>query len=162
MPIGGCAGDESSTSERRISSRRGLAREWWRWRDRAARFGTLNNTAVDRQEHRRAAPQANPDTRSLIWGNGQGEVLTIVDIDGVRVGSLICRTTPLARRRCTWGIDVLLAPTWDNSDEWVPLFGASRGQISWWRQPARGSDVPRGRGADDIYSGDDDRMSKNA
>lgn len=35
----------------------------------------------------------------LVWGNGQGPMLTVVDIGGVRVGSLICweNYMPLAR-----------------------------------------------------------------
>ncbi len=59
----------------------------------------------------------------LVWGNGRGPMLTVVDIGGVRVGSLICweNYMPLARMALyEQGIDVLLAPTWDNSPEWVP------------------------------------------
>jgi nitrilase len=104
----------------------------------------------------------------MIWGNGQGDVLTVVDIDGVRVGSLICweNYMPLARAAMyQQGIDVLLAPTWDNSDEWVPTLRhiAKEGQIFVVGVTAclRGSDVPRTlSGADDIYGGDDDWMSR--
>ena len=63
------------------------------------------------------------------------------------------------------GIDVLLSPTWDNSDEWVPTLRhiAKEGQIFVVGVTAclRGSDVPRDLpGAADIYGGDDDWMSK--
>jgi nitrilase len=50
-------------------------------------------------------------------------MLTVVDIGGVKVGALICweNYMPLARAALyEKGIDVLLSPTWDNSDEWVP------------------------------------------
>src|SRR5680860_1273782 len=56
---------------------------------------------------------------STTVSNGQGPLLTVVDIGGVRVASLICWEAymPLARAALYQkGIDVLLAPTWDNSD----------------------------------------------
>ena len=91
------------------------------------RSGTLYNTVVyidDRGRiaglHRKLIPTAAERT---IWSNGQGPMLTVVDIGGVRVGSLICweNYMPLARAALYQkGIDVLLSPTWDNSDEWVP------------------------------------------
>ncbi len=134
--------------------------------------GTLNNTVVyiDRHgaiagRHRKMIPTG---AERLIWGNGQDDLLTVVDIDGVRVGSLICweNYMPLARAAMYQrGIDVLLAPTWDNSDEWVPTLRhiAKEGQIFVVGVTAclRGSDVPRDLpGAADIYGGDDDWMSK--
>ena len=85
----------------------------------------------------------------------------------VRVGSLICweNYMPLARAAMYQsGIDVLLAPTWDNSDEWVPTLRhiAKEGQIFVVGITAyvRGSDVPRDLpDADELYGGDDDWMS---
>ncbi len=89
--------------------------------------GTLYNAVVyidDRGEiaglHRKLIPTAAERT---VWANGQGPMLTVVDIGGVKVGSLICweMYMPLARAALyEKGIDVLLSPTWDNSDEWVP------------------------------------------
>lgn len=53
-----------------------------------------------------------------------------MDIGGVRVGSLICRECymPLARAApYAKRIDVLLAPTWDNSDEWLTINSSGNG-----------------------------------
>ena len=63
------------------------------------------------------------------------------------------------------GVDVLLAPTWDNSDEWVPTLRhiAKEGQIFVVGVTAflRGSDVPRDLSdADQLYGGEDDFMSR--
>jgi len=86
----------------------------------------------------------------------------------VKVGSLICweNYMPLARvAMYEQGIDVLLAPTWDNSDEWVPTLRhiAKEGEIFVVGVTAflRGSDIPRDLpGADEIYGGDEDWLSK--
>jgi nitrilase len=134
--------------------------------------GTLNNTVVYIDDHgdiagrhRKLVPTG---AERLVWGNGHSELLTTVDVDGVRVGSLICweNYMPLARAAMyESGIDVLLAPTWDNSDEWVPTLRhiAKEGQIFVVGVTAclRGSDVPRDLpDADQMYGGDDDWMSK--
>lgn len=66
---------------------------------------------------------------------------------------------PLARAALyEKGIDVLLAPTWDNSDEWVPTLRhtAKEGQVFVVGVTAflRGRDVPRDLpGAEEIYGG---------
>lgn len=104
----------------------------------------------------------------LVWANGQGPLLTVVDIRGIRVGALICweNYMPLARTAMyQQGIDVLLAPTWDNSEEWISTLRhtAKEGQIFVVGVTAflRGSDIPRDLpGADDIYGGDEDLMSQ--
>jgi nitrilase len=134
--------------------------------------GTLNNTVVyvdaDGEiagRHRKLVPTG---AERLVWGNGHSHLLTTVDIDGVRVGSLICweNYMPLARvAMYEQGIDVLLAPTWDNSDEWVPTLRhiAKEGQIFVVGVTAflRGCDVPRDlSAADDLYGGADDWMSR--
>ena len=138
----------------------------------AAGSGTLYNTVVyidadgeiaDR--HRKLIPTG---AERLVWGHGDDHLLTVVDIGGVRVGALICweNYMPLARAAMyASGVDVLLAPTWDNSDEWVPTLRhiAKEGQIFVVGVTAclRGSDVPRDLPrADEIYGGDDDWMSK--
>jgi nitrilase len=134
--------------------------------------GTLYNTVVyidDAGEiaglHRKLVPTG---AERLVWGNGQGPMLTVVDVGGVKVGSLICweNYMPLARAALyEKGIDVLLAPTWDNSAEWVPTLQhiAKEGRIFVVGVTAflRGSDVPRDLpGADEIYGGDEDFMSR--
>jgi nitrilase len=101
-------------------------------------------------------------------GNGQGPLLTVVDIGGVKVGSLICWESymPLARAALyDEGIDVLLIPIWDNSDEWLSTLKhiAKEGQVFVVGVTAylRGCDVPRDLpGADDIYGDTDDFISK--
>jgi nitrilase len=99
---------------------------------------TLFNTIVyiDRAgeivaRHRKLMPT---HLERIVWGAGNDHLLTTVDIDGVRVGGLICweNYRPLARAAMyESGIDVLLSPTWDNSDEWVPTLRhiAKEGQI---------------------------------
>jgi nitrilase len=134
--------------------------------------GTLYNAVVYLDDagaiagvHRKLVPTGG---ERLIWAPGQESVLTVVDIRGVRVGSLICweNYMPLARAALyEKGIDVLLAPTWDNSDEWVPTLRhiAKEGQVFVVGITAllAGSDVPRDLpGADDIYGGAEDWMSK--
>lgn len=114
--------------------------------------------------HRKLVPTG---AERLVWANGQGPMLTVVDIGGVRVGSLICWELymPLARAALyERGIDVLLAPTWDNSDEWVPTLRhvAKEGQVFVVGVTAylRGCDVPRDLpGADEIYGDASDHMS---
>lgn len=90
------------------------------------------------------------------------------DIGGVKVGSLICWEAymPLARAALYQkGIDVLLAPTWDNSDEWVPTLRhiAKEGRLFVVGVSAylRGCDIPRDLpGADDTYGGEEDLLSR--
>ncbi|MBI4935957.1 MAG: carbon-nitrogen hydrolase family protein [Actinobacteria bacterium] len=118
---------------------------------------------VDR--HRKLVPTG---AERLVWANGNDHLLTVIDIGGVRVGSLICweNYMPLARTAMyERGVDVLLAPTWDNSDEWVPTLRhiAKEGQIFVVGVTAflRGSDVPRDLSdADDLYGGEDDFLSR--
>jgi nitrilase len=115
--------------------------------------------------HRKLVPTG---AERLVWGNGNDHLLTVVEIAGVRVGSLICweNYMPLARMAMyEQGIDVLLAPTWDNSDEWVPTLRhiAKEGQIFVVGVTAflRGCDVPRDlSGADELYGDADDFMSR--
>lgn len=136
------------------------------------RSGTLYNSVVymDRAGeiaglHRKLIP-TGPER--LVWGNGQGPLLTVIDIDGVKVGSLICweNYMPLARAAMyEQGIDVLLSPTWDNSSEWVPSLRhiAKEGRVFVVGVTAyiRGCDIPRDLpGAGDIYGGDEDILSR--
>lgn len=115
--------------------------------------------------HRKLVPTG---AERMVWANGNDHLLTVIDVAGVRVGSLICweNYMPLARMAMyERGVDVLLAPTWDNSDEWVPTLRhiAKEGQIFVVGVTAflRGSDVPRDLSdAADLYGGDDDFMSR--
>jgi nitrilase len=136
------------------------------------RSGSLYNSVVyvnDRGElagrHRKLVPTG---AERLVWANGYDDVLTTVDIGNVRVGALICweNYMPLARvAMYERGVDVLLAPTWDNSDEWVPTLRhiAKEGQLFVVGVTAylRGCDVPRDLpDADEMYGGEDDLMSR--
>lgn len=118
---------------------------------------------VDR--HRKLVPTG---AERLVWANGNDHLLTVIDIGGVTVGSLICweNYMPLARvAMYERGIDVLLSPTWDNSDEWVPTLRhiAKEGQIFVVGVTAflRGSDVPRDLSdAAELYGDESDMMSR--
>ncbi len=115
--------------------------------------------------HRKLVPTG---AERLVWANGQGPMLTVVDIHGVRVGALICweNYMPLARTAMyQQGIDVLLSPTWDNSDEWISTLRhtAKEGQVFVVGVTAflRGSDIPRDLpGADELYGDEDDLLSR--
>ena len=70
--------------------------------------------------HRKLMPTGG---ERLIWGTGDGSTLTVVDTPFGRVGGLICweNYMPMARMAMyAQGVDILLSPTWDNSDVWVP------------------------------------------
>ena len=137
-----------------------------------SRSDTLYNTVVYiaatgeiTARHRKLVPTG---AERLVWANGNDHLLTVVDVGGVRVGSLICweNYMPLARTAMyERGVDVLLAPTWDNSEEWVPTLRhiAKEGQLFVVGVTAflRGSDVPRDlAGADELYGGEEDLMSR--
>ncbi|CAN5592508.1 carbon-nitrogen hydrolase family protein [soil metagenome] len=136
------------------------------------RSGSLYNTVAYigadgrlAARHRKLVP---PGAERLVWANGHRDLLTVVDLGGVRVGALVCweNYMPLARvAMYEQGIDVLLAPTWDNSDEWVPTLQhiAKEGRVFVVGVTAcmRGSDIPRDLPrADEIYGGDDDWLSR--
>ncbi len=73
---------------------------------------------------------------------------------------------PLARvAMYEQGVDILLAPTWDNSDVWVAsmrhIAKEGRCYVLGITSCLRGSDVPADiPGRDEIYGGDDDWMSR--
>lgn len=73
---------------------------------------------------------------------------------------------PLARAALhQQGIDVLLIPTWDNSDEWLSTLRhiAKEGQVFVVGVTAylRGNDVPRDLpGADEMYGDEEDDLSR--
>jgi len=70
--------------------------------------------------HRKLMPTGG---ERLVWGTGDGSTLDVIDAGFGRLGGLICweNYMPLARAALyAQGVDVYLAPTWDNSDVWVP------------------------------------------
>ncbi|HEX9682875.1 MAG TPA: carbon-nitrogen hydrolase family protein [Acidimicrobiales bacterium] len=134
--------------------------------------GTLYNTnlyfAPDGSllgKHRKLMPTGG---ERLVWGQGDGSGLAVYDTPFGRLGGLTCweNYMPLARAALyAQGIDVYLAPTWDNSDVWVPtlrhIAREGRVYVIGVNFCVRGSDVPRDLpGADDLYGGDDDWLAR--
>jgi nitrilase len=132
--------------------------------------GTLYNTLlyfdVDGSlagRHRKLMPTGGERT---IWGYGDGSTLDVVRTDFGVVGGLICweNYMPLARAAMyAKGVDIYLAPTWDNSDTWLAtlrhIAKEGRLHVIGVAPVLRGSDVPAAlRG--EIYGGEDDWMSR--
>jgi len=96
--------------------------------------------------HRKLVPTG---AERLIWGMGDGTSLVVVETPFGRLGGLTSweNYMPLARTALyQQGIDVYLAPTWDNSDVWLSTLRhiAKEGRVyvvgaSLW---AQASDVP--------------------
>jgi nitrilase len=132
--------------------------------------GTLYNTllylAPDGSvagRHRKLMPTGGERT---VWGYGDGSTLDVVDTPFGVVGGLICweNYMPLARAAMyAFGVDIYLAPTWDNGDGWVAtlrhIAKEGRVYVVGVSPVLRGSDVPAElRG--EIYGGDEDWMSR--
>ncbi len=115
--------------------------------------------------HRKLMPTG---AERLVWGQGDGSSLRTYETPFGKLGGLICweNYMPFARAALyAQGVDILVAPTWDNADEWVPTMRhvAKEGRtfVVSVSPVLRGSDVPADiPGRDEIYGGDDDWMSK--
>jgi nitrilase len=93
--------------------------------ERARRTGTLYCTLAyfgpDGEllgKHRKLKPTGS---ERLIWGEGDGSGLGVIDVDGATVGGLICweNLMPLARAALyAKGVDIWIAPTADARDTW--------------------------------------------
>ncbi len=69
-------------------------------------------------KHRKLKPTA---AERLIWGEGDGSTLTVLDTDLAKIGGLICweNYMPLARMAMySQGVEIYLAPTADARDSW--------------------------------------------
>lgn len=69
-------------------------------------------------KHRKLKPTA---AERLVWGEGDGSTLTVIDTEYGRVGGLICweNYMPLARMALyAKGVEIYLAPTADARDTW--------------------------------------------
>jgi nitrilase len=104
-----------------------------------------------------------------VWGQSDGSSsLFVAETAFGRVGGLICweNLMPLARAAMyQLGVDVYVAPTWDNSDAWLSTLRhiAREGRVFviGTNTCLRGSDVPRSLpNAAVLYGGDDDWMSR--
>jgi nitrilase len=97
------------------------------------RPGTLYNTLLYLDPeggvagiHRKLIPTGAERT---VRGSGDGSTLPVLDTPFGRVGGLLCweNLMPLARAAMyQQGIDIYLAPTWDNSDSWLSTLRAAR------------------------------------
>jgi nitrilase len=115
--------------------------------------------------HRKLMPTG---AERLVWGTGDGSTLTVTETGFGRIGGLICweNYMPLARAALyARGIDIYLAPTWDNSDAWVPTLRhvarEGRCYVIGVTACIRGCDVPAGLpGRDELYGGAEDWLSR--
>jgi nitrilase len=116
-------------------------------------------------KHRKLMPTGG---ERLAWGQGDGSTLVTFDTPFGRVGGLICweNYMPLARvAMYEQGVDILLAPTWDNSDVWPATMRhiAKEGgcYVLGITSCLRASDIPADvPGRDQIYGGAEDWMSR--
>jgi nitrilase len=115
--------------------------------------GTLYNTLLYftptgelAGRHRKLMPTGGERT---VWGYGDGSTLSVVETPFGVVGGLICweNYMPLARAAMyALGVEIYLAPTWDNSPQWVATLQhiAKEGRlyVVGVAPLLRGSDVP--------------------
>ena len=115
-------------------------------------------------KHRKLMPTGG---ERLIWGMGDGSDLVVFDTELGRLGGLTCweNYMPLARYALyDQGIDVHIAPTWDNSDVWVSTLRhiAKEGRVFviGVNFCLRGSDIPHDiPGRDELYGAEDDWLA---
>jgi nitrilase len=104
----------------------------------------------------------------LVWGMGDGSTLAVTDTGFGRLGGLICweNYMPLARAALyAQGVDIYLAPTWDNSDAWVPtlrhIAKEGRTYVIGVTSCLRATDLPADLpGRADLYGGAEDWLSR--
>lgn len=109
--------------------------------------------------HRKLIPTGGERS---VWGQGD-LALPVVDTGPARVGGLLCWESlmPLARAALyQQGIDIYLAPTWDNSDSWLctlrHIAREGRVFVVGTNTCLHARDVPRSLpDADRLYAGDD-------
>lgn len=111
--------------------------------------------------HRKLVPTGGERT---VWGPAPTAPLPVFDTGFGRIGGLLCweNLMPLARAALyERGIDIYLAPTWDNSDSWIctlrHIAREGRVFVIGTNTCLHARDVPRSLpGAAELYSGADD------
>src|SRR3954454_244376 len=116
--------------------------------------------------HRKLMPTGGERS---VWGMGDGSTLGVVETPFGIVGGLICweNYMPLARAAMyAQGVDIYLAPTWDNSDSWVAtlrhIAKEGRCYVVGVAPVLRGSDVPAELRGEHYGDSDDDWMSRGS
>jgi nitrilase len=115
--------------------------------------------------HRKLMPTGG---ERLVWGMGDGSTLEVIETPFGKLGGLTCweNYMPLARAALyARGVEIYVAPTWDNSDVWVSSMRhiAKEGRMFvigvnfCMRGSDVGADVPR---REELYGSDDDWLSK--
>ncbi len=115
--------------------------------------------------HRKLMPTGG---ERLVWGTGDGSTLDVIDTGSGDLGALICweNYMPLARAALyARGVDIYLAPTWDNSDMWVPtlrhIAKEGRTYVVGVTACIRATDLPEDLpGRAELYGGADDWLSR--
>ncbi len=115
--------------------------------------------------HRKLMPSGG---ERLVWGAGDGSGLTTIEAGFGRLGGLICweNYMPLARAALyAGGIDIYLAPTWDNSEVWIPtlrhIAKEGRTYVVGVTACIRATDLPEDlSGRPDLYAGAEDWLSR--
>jgi len=115
-------------------------------------------------KHRKLMPTGG---ERLVWGYGDGSTLEVWDTPFGRLGGLLCweNYMPLARAAMyAKGIDVWLAPTWDDNPFWVPsmqhIAREGRVHVIGVNSVIRATDVPSSvPGYEEVWKGDDSWMS---
>lgn len=104
----------------------------------------------------------------LVWGAGDGRGHAVVDTPFGRIGTLTCWENYMPAARLALyeqGVDIYLAPTWDNSDVWVAsmrhIAKEGRTYVVGVNHCINGADVPADVPArDELWGGADDWMSR--
>ena len=115
-------------------------------------------------KHRKLMPTGG---ERLVWGMGDGSTLDVYETPFGRLGGLTCweNYMPLARYAMyAKGVDVWVAPTWDQGDTWVATLRhiAKEGQVFviGVAPLLRGSDVPDDVPGRELWGGEDDWMNR--
>jgi nitrilase len=125
-------------------------------------------TSYRRPRLRRPPERRDERWSRPVWGTGDGSTLDTIDTGFGRLGGLICweNYMPLVRAALyARGVDIYLAPTWDNSDVWVPtlrhIAREGRTYFIGITSCIRATDLPQNLpGRAGLYGGAEDWLSR--